>query len=119
MAERTNTPQEQLARQAKSLKKGDKYWCMLPRLKEPKKGKIISLSTSLSKQIGLEFDEDVGGHSCDGCGKQGYCLYCRISHLANDDMIKAIEEQRKADLERIKGVEGESLEEIDLTADLK
>ena len=116
---RSNTPQEHLAREAKSLKKGDEYWCMLTRLPVPKKGKIIALSTSLAKQIGLEFDEDVGGHSCDGRGKDGHCLYCRVEHLATDVMAKQITKQRQQDIDRVKEIDGEPLEEIDLVAGLE
>jgi hypothetical protein len=108
----------QLAKKSGTLKKGDEYWCMLPRLAEPKKGKIISLSTSTSKQVGLEFDEDVNGHSCDGRGKQGYCLYCRVGHLANDDMLNAMKTQRQNDIDRVKNAEGDEVEEIDLTVGL-
>ena len=39
-----------------------------------KTGTIVSLS---SCDIGIEFDEPIGGHSCGGKGKTGHCRYAR------------------------------------------
>lgn len=119
---RTNTPQEQIARELSSLKKGDEIYCTLSRLGKPKKGKIIALTTNPAKQIGLEFDEDVAGCSCDGRGKQGYCLWAKVEHLATESMVKAqlaqceIDEARAA--ERNVDTQGE-VESLDLTAGLE
>jgi hypothetical protein len=96
------------------IKKGEEYWCLLARLGKPRKGKVISLTSVLSKQIGLEFSENVSGHSCDGKGKNGYCLWCRAEHLATDEQMEKMDEQEKRDAVVIASRQGEEVDEIDI-----
>jgi len=117
---RTNTPQEHLAREMASIKKGDTLWCTLPRLAKPMKGTIIAITNTVGKQIGLEFEEEIGGHSCDGRGKEGHCLWCNLKDLATDTMVENILKQRKVDEEMAAKREvAEEVESLDLTAGLE
>jgi len=99
------------------IKKGDEYWCIHPRVirggNPPLKGKIIVLSTGTSKQVGLEFAEDIGGHTCDGRGENGKCLWVSVSDLATDNMAEKLKEDAtrlKKDILERDGVEVEEFE---------
>ncbi len=61
--------------QATRVSVGDSMWCTHRRLPSPLLGTIIALTDEPGKMIGLEFEEDVGGHSCDGRGQDKYCLW--------------------------------------------
>jgi hypothetical protein len=54
---------------------GQQYWCVARRLSQPLLGTIVALTDAIGKSIGLEFTENIVGHSCDGRGKNGYCLW--------------------------------------------
>lgn len=70
--------------QAAEVKKGDTFWCEHKRLSAPSKGKIIALTDEPGKMIGVEFDAAVGGHTCDGRGKDGHCLWLAPYHIYTD-----------------------------------
>lgn len=42
------------------------------------KGTIISVSNVF---MGVDFDRNIGGHSCAQCGRYGYCLYLPAKYL--------------------------------------
>ena len=100
------------------LKKGDEYWCVHPRLTrggDPLACKIIAFTTTASKQVGVEFAEDIsGGHSCDGRGSDGKCLWVRVSDLTTDDMVKKLKKDAAMLKEHILKRDGEELEEIEV-----
>jgi len=70
--------------QASEISVGDKLWCTHRRLLRPMLGIIIALTSEPGKLIGLEFLEDVGGHSCDNRGKNGYCLWAVSEHVMTE-----------------------------------
>ena len=85
----------------RKIRKGEAYWIMgseeLPR---PRKGTIIRLSSEPGKAVGVEFEEPLGGvdengqswgtiHTCDGRGKNGYCLYVRPDQVLDEKAMKA------------------------------
>lgn len=72
--------------QVKKISKGDRFICVLNRLSKPTLGTVIALTNEPGKLIGLEFAEDVKGHSCDNRGKPGYCLWAsRYDILAESE----------------------------------
>jgi hypothetical protein len=94
---------------AKKIVKGDKFVCLLPRLGSPLVGAVISLTADETKQIGLEFDQHVNGHSCDGRGKEGHCLWTRPAFLLT---IEEYEQQLKAKLAAADNVGANDLDEL-------
>lgn len=38
-------------------------------------GRVVAERKGPGKQVGVEFEVDVGGHSCDGVGKVGRCWW--------------------------------------------
>lgn len=67
------------------ISKGDKFWCN--HRKAGSKyilGTVIALTDQPGKLIGLQFEANVSGHSCDGKGKQGYCLWTGIENLLSE-----------------------------------
>ncbi len=65
----------------KKIVKGDVFICLHPRLGAAIPGKVIALTSDETKQIGLEFDQNVNGHSCDGRGLDGHCLWVRPQYI--------------------------------------
>ena len=96
------------------VKNGDEFWCANPRLtrnSDPKKGKIIALTTSVGKHIAMEFYEEVpGGHTCDGRGTNKRCLWVHPSDLLTDDMILKL----RADLATYESKRGIEIEQLDI-----
>jgi len=70
--------------------KGGQFICVHPKLSSPKLGMVIALTSDPAKMIGLQFTDDVGGHSCDGRGVDRHCLWVRPEH------IMTVEEHRAA-----------------------
>jgi len=60
---------------ARTIRKGDRMWLVGQGTPTPVQATVIVLTSSAAKQVGIEFDTPVGVHSCDGHGKQGYCLW--------------------------------------------
>lgn len=85
--------------QAKKISKGDKFVCTLKRLSKPLIGTVIALTNEPGKKIGLEFEEDVKGHSCDGRGKDGHCLWASQYDILTKEeyeaSLKVTEEAKK------------------------
>ena len=85
--------------QVKKINKGDKLVCTLRRLVQPLVGEVIALTNEPGKLIGLEFNEDVKGHSCDNRGKQGYCLWASqfdvLTEAEYEDLKKVKQEAQE------------------------
>lgn len=85
--------------QIKKISKGDVFVCTLKRLKSPVAGTIIALTNEPGKLIGLEFSENVNGHSCDGRGKDGHCLWASQYDILTKEeyeaSLKVTEEAKK------------------------
>jgi hypothetical protein len=79
--------------QAVTISVGDKMWCTHRRLPSPLLGTIIVLTDEPGKMIGLEFEEEVNGHTCDGRGQDKKCLWVLPIHIMTEveyaDMIAA------------------------------
>ena len=70
--------------QASKVSVGDKMWCTHRRLSSPLLGTIIALTDEPGKVIGLEFEEDMNGHSCDGRGPDRHCLWVSSVHILTE-----------------------------------
>lgn len=61
---------------------GDRVVCVMAAFGYPrtlnKYGRVIYHSEFC---YGVEFEENVGGHDCDGLGKQGYCAWVKPHSL--------------------------------------
>lgn len=71
--------------QASKVSVGDKMWCTHRRLSSPLLGTIIVLTDEPGKMIGLKFEEDINGHSCDGRGQDKYCLWASPVHILTEE----------------------------------
>jgi hypothetical protein len=101
------------------LKKGDKVWVMAPRFKRagipPKPAKIIVLSKTVGKQIGVEFDEPgIGVHNCDGFGSSNNCLFVAPQHLMNKKKADAYAQQMKREAKELEALTIEAVDELEL-----
>lgn len=67
------------------FKLGDKYWCVMRKLPHPMLGTIIRLTNTAGKHIGLQFEEDVCGHSCDGHGLNGRCFWVTTEWIYSEE----------------------------------
>lgn len=105
-----------MTKQAK-IKKGQEFWCLHPRMAEPTKGKVVSLTNNRTKMIGMEFPEKIKGfHDCDGRGQESSCLWVKPRHILTDDEFEELKVARGKAKEHAKRVEAEDIEELDLTA---
>lgn len=95
----------------KSIQKGDRFWCLGQGLSQPAIGTVIALTSNLGKRIGLEFDDPIGAHSCDGRGKNGYCLWVREFDILTDGEYQA---KLEAEAATAAALSGEDLEELTL-----
>lgn len=83
------------------IKKGDIIFCVhrnavvsgkTPGM--PIKGIVLGITAKLNRQIAIELDEEIrNGHTCEGRGKKGYCVWCRPRHILTVDEWK---QQKKA-----------------------
>ena len=73
----------------KSIKKGDKFWCLGQGIETPTLGTVIALTTNPTKTIGLQFETKIAGHSCDGRGPEGYCLWVRPDDILTEEEYEA------------------------------
>jgi hypothetical protein len=84
----------------KVLKKGETYWVVAPGdLDRPRQGRVILLSKTIGKYVGVEFAEPIGPHlvhTCDGRGKPGHCLYCHPDQLLTAEEYKALQARANA-----------------------
>ena len=90
------------------IKKGEKFVCLHAHMSEPTVGTVIALTSDPGKMIGLEFEKDVGIHSCDGRGKNKYCIWVRPENILTEEeyaqLLKVKETTSKtisADLDEI------------------
>jgi hypothetical protein len=90
----------------KQFEKGKTYWIInTDDLDHPRRGKIVRLTRTPGKYIGVEFAEPVGPHivhDCDGAGKPGHCLYCRPDQVLTDEEYSTYVERVRAALARAK-----------------
>lgn len=82
--------------QVAEINKGDKFWSTHRRLPKPMVGTVIVMTDEPGKLIGLEFEVDVGGHSCDGRGANGHCLWTVPEHLLTDEEYTSQEAAKQA-----------------------
>jgi hypothetical protein len=68
--------------------------CNEPKLKGALPAKLVALTSEPGKIVGVEFNEDIGGHSCDGAGLQGHCMWILPENIFT---TKEAEELRKLD----------------------
>ena len=76
-----------------NVKKGEKFWCVYRKLTLPMHGTVIIMTDNPGKSVGVEFDEDVGGHTCDNRGKKGHCLWLRPENLYTEEEIGLLKDQ--------------------------
>lgn len=81
--------------QVAEINKGDKFWCSHRRLPSDMIGTVIVMTDEPGKLIGLEFDKDIDGHSCDGRGKDGCCLWVNVDHILTNDEYQSRELAKK------------------------
>lgn len=75
-----------------ALKIGDQVAVhKLEHLLAPVLGRIIAITTKPGKTVGVEFEEPIGLHSCDGRGKDKYCIWAALHHLVMPDQIAAVQ----------------------------
>ena len=91
---------------------GDKYWCVLSRLQTPLLGTIVALTDIPGKLIGLEFSIHVNGHTCDGCGHDGKCLWVTPESIYNQTEWKSINNAVLSQMAFEQAIKGNSFEEI-------
>lgn len=94
---------------AKKISKGDTFICQHPRLGTAIPGKVIALTTDETKQIGLQFEQNVNGHSCDGRGPDGHCLWVRPQHILT---LEEYEQEQKVKLAAAESLAAADLEEL-------
>lgn len=84
-----------------SFKVGDRIICSAPNY-GGLKGRIIAKG---DKKIGVEFEEDIAGHSCDGMGKNHHCRWfyyafdCEGSQKLNETRNQSITQIKKTSLQ--------------------
>ena len=70
---------------------GDRVVCKANRyVKEVAYGKVIAFNLHDGESIGVEFDNDVKGHSLDGKGKYGHCFWLDSSYVTFVGAPKAV-----------------------------
>ena len=76
------------------IKKGDQFWCLGQGVSQPTLGTVVALTSYSGQQIGLEFEEFNGGHSCGGRGKDKQCLW-----VTPADILSPAEYQAKLEVD--------------------
>jgi hypothetical protein len=86
-----------MANPDRELVKGEIYWIVNPEdLAQPRRGRIVRLTRTPGKIVGVEFAQPVGPHvthDCDGAGKAGHCLYCRMDQVLTNEEYRAFYER--------------------------
>jgi hypothetical protein len=107
-------PLPQRARTGKELRKGQVYWVVnTDDLDRPRRGRVVRLTNSPGKRVGVEFDGPVGPHvlhDCDGAGALGKCLYCRPDQVLTEAEYRGHAERRRGIAEAPREV----LEDLDV-----
>lgn len=57
-----------------------------------KYGTIIHIGGHPRIKFGVQFEDMIGGHDCEGFGEHGYCWYCDEEHLSIIDESIEFEE---------------------------
>jgi hypothetical protein len=91
---------------------GDEFWCVHRLMPEPILGTIVGLTDADGKLIGLDFGQDMGGHSCDGRGTNGHCLWVLPKDIYTEAEWAAVSEELTAQLAARKALVGNSYEKI-------
>lgn len=63
------------------FKKGDRVRYIWDKVCLPIYGKTGTVIIAYKGGVGVQFDEYVNGHTCDGIGKNGYCYKLNENHL--------------------------------------
>ena len=63
------------------FKVGDRIRYTCERTYLPIYGKVGTIISTHNGGAGVQFDEYVGGHNCDGIGKLGYCYKLDVNNL--------------------------------------
>lgn len=106
-----------MTNQAK-ITKGQEFWCLHPRMPEPKKGVIIAITDKADKRLGIEFPEPIDGfHNCDGRGKDKSCLWVLPRNICTDEEYEELKQIRELSKEHAAELEANDLEELDLSAE--
>lgn len=92
------------------VRKGDKFVCLHPRMAAPTVGSVIALTSDPGKMIGLEFENQVGVHSCDGRGKDKHCIWVHPDNILTEDEYAELLKVREA----VQTAATVDLEELDL-----
>lgn len=57
------------------------------RLAKPMVGTILVLTAEVGKTVGVQFESDVKGHTCDGRGENGKCLWVSPMNVFSPEEI--------------------------------
>lgn len=72
--------------------KGEIVAVVLPsKLPKPMIGTILTITAEVGKSIGVLFETYVGGHSCDGRGEEGKCLWLHPSNVFETTDLENLE----------------------------
>lgn len=101
------------------VKKGDTIWVMIPRFARvglpPQEGKIVVLSNTPGKQVGVEFKKpEVGVHNCDGHSKKNNCLFVRPKDVMSKKQAEAFIAEQKEAMKHLKAVTVDEVDELEL-----
>lgn len=95
-----------------NVKKGEKFWCVHRKLAFPMEGTCIAMTDNPGKMVAVQFEKEMGGHSCDGRGKEGQCLWLRPGNLYTAKEWKSVKqrfEQMALHTSRLTGKDVETL----------
>jgi predicted nuclease of predicted toxin-antitoxin system len=92
------------------IRKGNTYWCVHRRLAMPKQATVIALTDNAGKQVGVQFDEDIQGHNCDGRGEKGRCLWMRPFNLYTDEEYEQVRQKLEQDAMNLQSMNGKDIE---------
>lgn len=76
-----------------SFKVGDRVRCIKDVDNYPSEGKLGTICNVSSSLIGVVFDEEILGHTCNGTCIDGYGLWCLASELIPAVFKKASERE--------------------------
>lgn len=76
-----------------SFKVGDRVRCIKDVENYPSGGKLGTIYNVCSSYIGVAFDEEISGHTCNGICADGHGLWCFASELIPAVFKKASERE--------------------------
>jgi hypothetical protein len=81
----------------------------------PARVRVIAITPLPGKTIGVMFDQNVGGHSCDGRGPDGHCLWVAPHHILTDEQVAQLMAMKRAEAQSRAPVPDNMVLEIDET----